>query len=669
MYLKGFFKECREKEVFKYISIYLVSSWLILQVLALIAEPLNFPQKSLTFLILILIIGFPFHIYYIWKFRLEKLEPPQTKSESIVFYKSPFHKMYFSALFVIIIICTISAGFIINSNLLSSFNFPEANSNDKIAVLKFEDYTGDKELEVIGDMASSWIVHGITENTVAQVISPKVVNDYTSIIKSQAGAVADVKNLIKTYFKPGKVITGGFYKENNKLLLQSSITDGLMDKTLISFETIECDSDSPLNCIEELKQKILGYLAIEEKKDNLGYLNKEDNQKEAYFEETPPKFEAYQYNLSALNHIDNDSLHLDFLNKAIKADPNYFEPKILLITYYFNISDYRTTDSLIKKIDMNSKLSSRQKNYLFEYESLIKGKYDKAYTAIKKEYKIAYLDMPTNQSTMVVALNFVNRPKDIDDIYNEIPMDGMNLDNCYNCGNRYYLKGLADIEQKKYTQVIDELLPISKIIGKAYLKKPLIMAYVRLGDSDALKEQYKLWELTNKEDLLNLYMFTGNEYLLANEKENANAFFSKVINEKNSIKKTSEVANSYYYKQDYKTAQDLLEELHNTDPSNIDVVVKLAISNYKNGNFSESNQYLKRLEALRTDYQFGTIDYAFAQYFAVLKDKENTFNYLRKAVASGRWFINTTFQNDPHFLIYRDTKEFDDILNYWNQFL
>ncbi len=669
MYLKGFFKECREKEVFKYISIYLVSSWLVLQVLALIAEPLNFPQKSLTFLILILIIGFPFHIYYIWKFRLEKLESPQTKNNSITFYKSPFHKMYFSALFVIITICTVSAGLIINSNLLSSFNFPEANSNNKIAVLKFEDYTGDKELEVIGDMASSWIVHGITENTVAQVISPKVVNDYTSIIKSQAGEVTDVKNLIKTYFKPGKVITGGFYKENDKLLLQSSIMDGLMDKTLISFETIECDSDAPLNCIEELKQKILGYLAIEEKKDNLGYLIKEDNQKEAYFEETPPKFEAYQYNLSALNHIDNDSLHLHFLNKAIKADPNYFEPKILLITYYFNISDYRTTDSLIKKIDMNSKLSSRQKNYLFEYESLIKGKYDKAYTAIKKEYKIAYLDMPTNQSTMVVALNFVNRPKDIDDIYNEIPMDGMNLDNCYNCGNRYYLKGLADIELKKYTQVIDELLPISKIIGKAYLKKPLIMAYVRLGDSDALKEQYKLWELTNKEDLLNLYIFTGNEYLLANEKENANAFFNKVINEKSSIKKTSEVANSYYYKQDYKTAQDLLEELHNTDPSNIDVVAKLAITNYKNGNFSESNQYLKRLEALRTDYQFGTIDYAFAQYFAVLRDKENTFNYLRKAVSSGRWFINTTFQNDPHFLIYRDTKEFDDILNYWNQFL
>ena len=75
------------------------------------------------------------------------------------------------------------------------------------------------------------------------------------------------------------------------------------------------------------------------------------------------------------------------------------------------------------------------------------------------------------------------------------------------------------------------------------------------------------------------------------------------------------------------------------------------------------------MNTLRASYQFGEIDYGIAQYYATINDKENTFDYLRKAVASGWWFTTTSFQNDPHFLIYKDSQEFNDILNYWNQYL
>ena len=99
------------------------------------------------------------------------------------------------------------------------------------------------------------------------------------------------------------------------------------------------------------------------------------------------------------------------------------------------------------------------------------------------------------------------------------------------------------------------------------------------------------------------------------------------------------------------------------------MIVKLAISNYKNGNYPKADEYIKSLDALRTDYQFGRVDYGYAQYYAAINDKGNTFKYLLKAVASGWWFTTTTFQNDPHFNIYRDTQEFKDVLNYWNQFI
>ena len=660
MNLKGFFKECHEKEVFKMLSIYVVSSWVILQVLALIAEPLNFPEKSLTYLILILLIGFPIYVFAIWKFRLKNLEKSQTGDDAITIYKSPFHRMYFSGLMIISLVSAFSVVFIINTNLTGGFKLEEIEANNKIAVQVFTNNTGDDKLDYIGEIASNWIIHGITKNELAQVITPQVVSDYTGMMKSQA-ATLDSKTFLKTYFKPGKIISGTFYKENNRLLLQGTINDGANDLVLISFETIDCDPSSPIDCVEALKQRILSFLIMEG-------TNMEGNKTA---EETPPKYEALEYFLMAMQHYDEKSLYLEYLNKAILSDPNYFEPKINKIAYYYNIDEFYTTDSLIKEIDKNSRLNVRQQNILLFHESLLKGKYDKAYKAQIKEYEITYLDLPTNMTTMTIALQFVNRPGDIDDIFNiEIPMKDVVLEKCIQCGYRYYIKGLADVELKKYKQVIDEILPITKSIDHGYLKRPLIMAYIRSGDYNTLEDLFKLWDLSmDKKDLLALYMFTGKEFLLTNENDKAKIYFDKIINAEESINDPIDVAKSYYYIKDYKTSQTLLENIILNDPKNIDAITKLAIANYKNENYAIADKLIKSLNTLKTNFQFGAIDYGKAQYYAVLNDKKNTLNFLLKAVAEGNLFTPTSFQNDPHFLIYRDTQEFKDILNYWNQFL
>ncbi|WP_373019252.1 hypothetical protein, partial [Muriicola sp.] len=60
MNLKDFIKECHEKEVFKNLSIYIVSSWVLIQVFSEIYEPIGLPKISMTYLLLALLISFPF---------------------------------------------------------------------------------------------------------------------------------------------------------------------------------------------------------------------------------------------------------------------------------------------------------------------------------------------------------------------------------------------------------------------------------------------------------------------------------------------------------------------------------------------------------------------------------------------------------------------------------
>ena len=185
-----------------------------------------------------------------------------------------------------------------------------------------------------------------------------------------------MKACLKKYFKPAKVISGNYYLNGDKLIFQSSITDGDINKTLISFKPVECDKESPLECIENLKQLILGYLITEDEQG----MNLQD---------FPPKYKAYQYLLDAKSNFSNDALFIELLDKAIEEDSNYFEPKVLRIAHYYNQGDYKKADSLRKAILPNSRINKRQQNLLNHYQALIQGDNAKIYSTIKKEYNVA----------------------------------------------------------------------------------------------------------------------------------------------------------------------------------------------------------------------------------------------------------------------------------------
>jgi len=92
----------------------------------------------------------------------------------------------------------------------------------------------------------------------------------------------------------------------------------------------------------------------------------------------------------------------------------------------------------------------------------------------------------------------------------------------------------------------------------------------------------------------------------------------------------------------------------------------LAITYQKNGESVKSEQQLASLEALRKEYQYGDVDYALAQYFAVIEDDKNTTKYLIKSVAAGRWYDSTSYQNDPLLVSYAKKEGFEKVMNFSN---
>ncbi|MCW9036837.1 hypothetical protein [Altibacter sp.] len=653
MKLNSFLKECSEKEVFKMLSIYIVSSWVLIQVLAVTWQPLALPERSVTVLIIALLLGFPLYIFYIWKSRIAPSETEEDLSEKGLKKYSKFKRMYFSSLAVICILVVVAVSLIANNAFGNRVSLASVAATDKIGILNFGNNTGNAEYEVVSKMTADWITHGITQHQLGQVVSPEIVNDYISIIKASEKNV-DNQSVLKNYFKPGKVITGNFFLNGPKLIFQSSIMDGDIDETLISFPPVECDAESPLDCIESLKQLILGYFSTSDAK-NLS------------LQEDPPKYKAYQALLDAKSNFANGERYIKLLNEAIAEDSNYFEPKVLRVGFYYNKGEFQKADSLLQKIVPNSRDNRRQINLLNHYDALLSGNNKKIYATVVNEYNFAPFDMQTNASTLVVAHQYVNRPKDVDTLFSRIDMQKMELSNCTFCQHRYYIRALSQVEQKQYRAVIETMPSILAEVPELYLRRPLVAAYVRSGAFNDLEAFLKKEAITGaEEDVSALYLIAGREALMVGASEKATQYFNKVLEPETTQENSNLQIDALYFSEAYGKLLPLLKKQAIENPDDPEIRVKQAVALYHTGNPSEAEERIRSLEALRTQYQYGNIDYGLAQYFAAVGNREEALKYLLKSVADGNTYTPQTFQNDPHFTAYKDLPEFKRIMTYWH---
>ena len=649
MNIKSFIKQCSEKGVFKRLSIYMISSWLLIQVVDVTSKPLGLPSYSVSILLILLILGVPINLYLIWRLHIISDNADKTSETTI---NGSFKKTYFIVLsFASVISVFLAFKVMVNNFGPESFQLKSFADNSKIAILKFGNNTGKADLDIIGKMTSDWLIHGIAENQIGQTVSPKVIEDYTNIIKT-ASVNTSSHAVMKEYFKPGKIITGNYFLKSGKLIFQSSIIDGNVDKILISFKQIECSPDNPLECIETLKQMVLGYLITE-------------NKKKVNLQELPPKYKAYQLVLEAKANFDKPAISLQYLDSAIAIDQNYFEPKVLRVANYYNADKFKEADSLRSMIRPTNRNNSRQLNLLRLYESLLEGNNRIAYAAMLAEYKHAPFDIESNESTMAIALQFVNQPEDVAAIFDENSINKMSLENCIYCEYRVYIKAIADVELKDYQNVVELLVDIPITKNNIYLFQPLIAAYIRSNKSKELTTLLtKLAQKASDVEIQGFYLFTAKEYMLLKNSEKAAFYFDVIVNSY-SAHENIILTRALYFKKDYATAEVILERLHKKTPSRVDYASLLAMTYVANKKYEKALMAIETVKKLNSDYNFGEVAYAMARYHASINNEELALKYLLNAVSEGYRFTMYAFQNDPMFMAYFESEKFNEILKYW----
>lgn len=269
---------------------------------------------------------------------------------------------------------------------------------------------------------------------------------------------------------------------------------------------------------------------------------------------------------------------------------------------------------------------------------------------------------------MIIALQFVNKPEDVEAIFESESFDELGVENCYQCVDRIWAMAFANNELGKYNKTIDLLEPYLNVIQDRFFILPALRAYVNTGKKAKVDEllQKLNFQSIDRYDWLYLNLYTARLFNLQGQKDKAIPYLDTILENKNQEEYNFIIAQAYLEKGDFVKAEKIYSELNTLEPNNFHVLVGLASSYYRNGKIEESNEIIRQLNSLRAPYQYGEVDYRLAQIYAYRNEVDDMFESLLKSIASGHRYNDEKYKNSSVFADYLDSEKWNNILTYWH---
>ena len=167
----NFWQELKRRKVFRVIAMYAAAAYVIIELSNNIVGPLNLPDWTPTMIIVLLIIGFPFAVIFSWIFDvtpkgIQKTKPAKVNREKEAVSKPAQRKLKVSD--IIIAVLLVAVVILVYPRIFNKDKFEDIRDEDgriSVAVMPFENHTGDTTLNWFSNGISSLIINVLGNST------------------------------------------------------------------------------------------------------------------------------------------------------------------------------------------------------------------------------------------------------------------------------------------------------------------------------------------------------------------------------------------------------------------------------------------------------------------------------------------------------------------------
>lgn len=635
----NFFTELKRRSVFKVASIYAVTAWLIIQVVATTFPMFDFPDWSQRLVVILALIGFPIALVLAWAYDIvpdRKIDEGQEETVEEKRKKISWLPYTVGATLVVIggVLWFTRANASAGPDLL-----PESVREARIAVLPYENRTNDESLDMLGSMASDWIIQSMMNLEGLKVVSYQTVKEHLSQFSSPERTGPSFEELTGAE----KIIRGSFYQDRGQLIFQSQLIDPQTGEVEFAFPEIAGETSNTRAVVKELGERIVSYFVL--KKEELRF---------GAFVLNPPKYEAFLAFENGIEVFGADYPQaISYFNEAIELDSNFFPSYGYLLTSYTNRNLYVEGDSILQLVERRfQNLRPVEQMYYEWMKSVVDRDEERQYKSILKLFEKDPKNYVINYLTGIGA-GAVNRPAKAVEHFSKLGIESYD-----EATIRAIIKGPGEIWwYSEYAQnlilvgqpdkALEIINKIPKDIAPDWHSIVKLEAFMIKGRQDSIFQLIQsLEEKGASQNLINsLHNEAIKYYALQKDKINQMKWVDLAIERMANLPESVDLDKqnlylAYFYSGQYEKALPLLNDVINTQGPWVIRLMRKGICLTKLGKREEAYQLIETIRETETGNlnDDGEFQYAIAGIFAALGEKEKAVEALKKAYKKGYSF-------------------------------
>lgn len=536
----------------------------------------------------------------------------------------------------------------------------------RLAILPYNNQTGDTSLKVIGDIAGSWITSRLSELDSFQTVPWFTIKQYEEYIGVVPGD-PDRKPSFNEIVSADYLVSGDYFMKSGEIYFNTRFIDAHTSEVVYDLPVMHGLRDSVLTLIENIRLKIAGLITnLDAVK--LGKLK-------------PPNLDAYRYYLRGMEELNTGLYFLkarQYFEMAVRSEPNFVEPRIFLTWTYGNVKQ----DSMITMMlnILNTPGITRYEKAICETWSAVFQRHHKkaleiALNNLQSYPQDYYFNMLAGYLAKAMlkpglALKVLNQLKDpqrsdfgmiwhyfkVFNYTESLLMLGKTEEAVS------YLKAIPD---ELYNLEIPRLL-INALVSEGKSKDEIEKAIDSIASSKAalLKERnsldedklYATWDLS-----------AAWEFCLSGADSSARYFAKKGLARLSKISEGDaygfDKIDALFLIGNYKTAIEYIRQRIKQTPASEDLWVYLAQAEAASGNAATALAVLKRFENKslidfrRNEYPYQK-DYIKARIYALLNRDGEALTLLKAAVDKGQLMHYWDYRRDIFLRSIRSSPDF-----------
>ncbi|MGK7313637.1 MAG: tetratricopeptide repeat protein [Candidatus Longimicrobiales bacterium M2_2A_002] len=360
------FEELKRRKVFRATAAYLVVAAGVGAVASDFFPALGLPAWTVTLVVALLVLGLPVTIALSWAFDVRPsdstVEPPAGGSGEPSSVGQRWTAGRIATVAAVAILALAGAAMLLTGNGASDV------VENRVAVLPFENGTGDTSLDDLGVVASDWITDGLASVPPVQVIPTSAVEP---ALASDRGA--DPIQRVAEATQAGLVVTGSYVLAGDTLEVRAQLVELPGLEVVASVEPGRAHRSRPTAALGTVREQLNG--AVASRLDVYGEMGAAGD---------PPGYDAYRYYLAAKDQFGQGrfSEAIVLFDRATALEPDFLLPRIWVAGTMWQLSDYPRMDSVLRLLEpYRGQASSLERLMMEGAEAWLRGDLAAAYRA------------------------------------------------------------------------------------------------------------------------------------------------------------------------------------------------------------------------------------------------------------------------------------------------